>query len=423
MADIEARPAKIRKLDFSEGTESYRRSPSAPLDLDEKNGCEEPGAMPKDDSNDAPHVETQGIGEGRPPLSKNQLKKLLKQEQWIAGKEYRRTKRREKHKEKQARKAVAAQEAGNSGVEVPETVPVKDIKQSPRRPIPVPVTLIIDCDFNELMTEKERISLGAQLTRCYSDNKSSTYRSHMVISSWGGKLQTRFETVLASNHLKWKGVRFLESNFQVAAQELDVVMRGPEGGKLVGALSEGKKPLSDESESATLEEGTEPSAVENKATELLQEKPSPSIVYLTSDSPNTLDRLYPHTSYIIGGIVDKNRHKGICYKRACERGIPTAKLPIGEYMTMQSRSVLAVNHVVEIMLKWLETGNWGEAFLSVIPKRKEAKLKGNKDGSAEGGETVAEGEDAEGEAEFEGGEPEGIAETAVPADQSISENV
>ena len=424
MADIEARPAKIRKLDSSEGTERARRSASAPLNVDEKNGREEPVAMPEDDPNDSPQAESQGIPEGGPPLSKNQLKKLRKQEQWLAGKEYRKIKRREKHKEKQARKAVAAQEATNSGVKVLEIAPVTDIKQRPRRPIPVPVTLIIDCDFNELMTEKELISLGAQLTRCYSDNKSSIYRSHMVISSWGGKLQTRFETVLASNHLKWKGVRFLESDFQGAAQELDVVMRGPEGGKLVGALSEGEKPLSDESESATVEKVAEIAAVEDTTTAIIQENPSPSIVYLTSDSPNTLDRLSPNTSYIIGGIVDKNRHKGLCYKRACERGIHTAKLPIGEYMTMQSRSVLAVNHVVEIMLKWLETGDWGEAFLSVIPKRKEAKLKRNRDESAEGGEAVVEGEDAEGEDEVEGEEPEGITEeTAVPADQSISESV
>jgi tRNA (guanine9-N1)-methyltransferase len=34
-----------------------------------------------------------------------------------------------------------------------------------------------------------------------------------------------------------------------------------------------------------------------------------------------------------------------------------------------------VNHVVEIMLAWMETGDWGKAFLKVIPKRKEAKLK------------------------------------------------
>jgi tRNA (guanine9-N1)-methyltransferase len=41
--------------------------------------------------------------------------------------------------------------------------------------------------------------------------------------------------------------------------------------------------------------------------------------------------------------------------------------------------------VVEIMLKWLETGDWGEAFLSVIPKRKEPKLKGKKEDSQEKG--------------------------------------
>jgi tRNA (guanine9-N1)-methyltransferase len=103
----------------------------------------------------------------------------------------------------------------------------------------------------------------------------------------------------------------------------------------------------------------------------------PSIIYLTSDSPHTLDVLSPFTTYVIGGIVDKNRHKGLCYKRAMARDIPTARLPIGEYMTMQSRSVLTTNHVAEIMLRWLEYGDWAKAFLRVIPKRKEARLKPN----------------------------------------------
>jgi len=44
-------------------------------------------------------------------------------------------------------------------------------------------------------------------------------------------------------------------------------------------------------------------------------------------------------------------------------------------MEMASRFVLATNHVNEIMLKWLECGDWGEAFVQVIPKRKGGKLK------------------------------------------------
>jgi tRNA (guanine9-N1)-methyltransferase len=73
--------------------------------------------------------------------------------------------------------------------------------------------------------------------------------------------------------------------------------------------------------------------------------------------------------------VDRNREKGLCYNRAREYKIRTAKLPIGEYMAMQSRYVLNTNQVVEIMAKWLECGDWGKAFLDVIPKRKGGTLK------------------------------------------------
>lgn len=73
--------------------------------------------------------------------------------------------------------------------------------------------------------------------------------------------------------------------------------------------------------------------------------------------------------------MDKNRHKGICYKSAVAKGIKTAKLPIGEYIQMAHRQVLATNHVVEIMIRWLELGDWGKAFIQVIPQRKGGKLK------------------------------------------------
>jgi len=98
-------------------------------------------------------------------------------------------------------------------------------------------------------------------------------------------------------------------------------------------------------------------------------------VYLSSDSDETLAELKPYSTYIVGGLVDKNREKGICHKRAVQEGVRTARLPIGDYMDMASRKVLATNHVNEIMLRWLECGNWGEAFMKVIPKRKGGHLK------------------------------------------------
>lgn len=421
MAGSEERPSKFRRIDTSNGTDEPVQGNSSSMDLLDKNSTVEFG-----------HIQIEGeerekstVSQGDPPISKSKLKKLRKAEQWEAGKDYRKALRKEKHKEKQARKAKEREELkekiAKGEVEKPKVVP----KTGPRRPIQVPVSILLDCDFNDFMTEKEIISLGAQLTRSYSENRTNPYRTHFAISSWGGALRNRFETVLTNNHQSWKGVRFFEEDFEKAAAELDGLMRGSEGGKLVGALAPGSSDLtaaivSPVSESApetslksdgvgseaqpepksvqTAENGVqigipqpdpatevEPSGEANTAQKpeqpedtehvLLQPELEPSIVYLSSDSENTLSKLSPNTTYVIGGIVDKNRHKGLCYKRACERGIPTAKLPIGEFMTMQSRTVLTVNHVVEIMLKWLETGDWGEAFLKVIPKRKEARLK------------------------------------------------
>ncbi len=439
MDDLEECPPKIRKVDSTDESGKAVEVTSASPDIPEN-----PPSKPEDGENQEGKGKDENPAENTPKLSKSQLKKLRKKEQWEAGRDDRKAKRRAKHKEKQGRRAEAlaglAAKIAAGEAEPPPPRP----KQLFRRPIPVPVSLILDCDFDDYMNEREIKSLGAQVTRCYSDNRTNPYRAHLAISSWGGKLKERFEGVLADSHLAWKGVRFIEKNFVSAAEELDGIMRGSSGGKLAGPLAQGiEAPLEEKgpevASKAAPEESAEAKAAEESSdaetdpsVRAVQEAPSatdpttqpqiseptsprkkpptsneaastPSIVYLSSESEHTLEQLSPNTSYIIGGIVDKNRHKGLCYKRACALGIPTAKLPIGEYMTMQSRTVLAVNHVVEIMLKWLLKGDWGEAFLEVIPKRKEAKLRNKggqgKDSGAKEGDEDSEDDSMENEGE------------------------
>ncbi|EPY76138.1 hypothetical protein CB1_001490011 [Camelus ferus] len=68
------------------------------------------------------------------------------------------------------------------------------------------------------------------------------------------------------------------------------------------------------------------------------------LIYLTSDSPNILKELDESKAYIIGGLVDHNHHKGLTYKQASDHGIDHAQLPLGDFVKMNSRKVLAVNH-------------------------------------------------------------------------------
>lgn len=281
-------------------------------------------------------------------LSKNQQKKLRRQQEWDAKKEDRRLGRKDKVKAKKERiRAERDNQPPEAWKEKRVVVPG----------IQVPLTLLIDCNFDDKMMDNERISLAGQITRSYSENKNAKFRTHVAVSSFGGKLKERFDGVLAKHYQSWKGTNFIEEDFVHAAEEAKTWMADSKsGGKLKSVF---EKYAATPEDAAKAKEGGE-------------------VIYLSSDSDYTLTELKPYSTYIIGGLVDKNREKGICHRRAVEKGVKTARLPIGDYLDMASRKVLATNHVVEIMLRWLELGDWGEAFMKVIPKRKGGTLKGAK---------------------------------------------
>ncbi|KAI4862317.1 guanine-1-methyltransferase-domain-containing protein [Hypoxylon rubiginosum] len=360
---------------FAEG-----RGQKRPADDDCDGEGESGGDGDGDDANGVNDDASQNAGTETevPKLSKNKLRKLKRQKMWEVKKQEKKGLRKEKrHKQQERRRLEREAEIAAAVAEGREPVFHEPPKRQPISATKVPVSVIIDCQFEKYMMEKELVSLGSQITRCYSDNRNTQFPVHMFISSYGGQMKERFETVLTNQHKHWKNVHFSQGDFVEAAAEAKSLMQSPEGGQVIELLSQGK-----EGDSVSIAETT------NYTKKQLKSAPVPepeaddvdkSIVYLTADSPYTLDRLEPNTCYVIGGIIDKNREKGLCYKIARQKNVRTAKLPIGDFMVMQSRHVLTTNHVMEIMLRWLETGDWGAAFVKVIPTRKGGKLKGDEE--------------------------------------------
>ncbi|CAO3611714.1 unnamed protein product [Cunninghamella echinulata] len=164
------------------------------------------------------------------------------------------------------------------------------------------------------MNEKEIHSLQSQIGRCYSANRSAKEAFQLTISSFDDKLKESFNKKTPS-YANWLKMTFDPT------------------------------PYEDQYDKSKL-------------------------IYLSADSENVANELEEDKIYIIGGIVDKNRHKGLCQEKATKQGIATAQLPIGDYIQMASRKVLTVNQVYEIMIKWVEYRDWEKAFLDIIPQRK-----------------------------------------------------
>lgn len=172
------------------------------------------------------------------------------------------------------------------------------------------------------MTFKEINSLSLQLRYCYATNKRSKNPVYLSVSSLSGQTRGLLDKVCGFPD-QWAG----------------------------RAFSCSEKPL-----------------------EVFHAKARDRLVYLTSDSENTLEQLEDDKIYVIGGIVDRNRLKGAAMSRAESLGIATAKLPINEHLKLFSTKVLTCNHVFDILIKYREFGNdWKKALFAVLPQRKDAQ--------------------------------------------------
>ncbi|KAI4296059.1 hypothetical protein L6164_036049 [Bauhinia variegata] len=276
------------------------------------------------------------------PLSKSAQKKLLKQQRFEAKKAEKKALMKEQ-KKKDAERKRKEWEENLAKVDEEERLKLIESRKSLRKERmeqrseekekkkerltkakECGQNVVIDLEFSHLMTPTEINSLSQQIMYCYAVNGRCTSPAHLWLTGCNGEMGNQLKRIPGFD--KW----IIEK----------------EDRSYVEALQDRKE----------------------------------NLVYLTADSDTVLEELDLKKIYIIGGLVDRNRWKGITMKKAQEQGIQTAKLPIGNFMKMSSSLVLTVNQVLEILLKFLETRDWKTSFFQVIPPRKRCKAESEENG-------------------------------------------
>lgn len=199
-------------------------------------------------------------------------------------------------------------------------------------------TLAIDLSHGELMLPGERTSMAQQLMYSYASNKRAEAPLPLHFTSFGGETERALDKVFAQGwHVRKEPRPYWQAY-------------------LTG-----------------------------------------SVVVLSADASEVLAELEPGKVYVIGGIVDHNRYKGLVQRDAEAHGCRCARLPLAEHSTMESRRVLAVNQVVHMLLRFHATRSWPTAIVDAVPERKGLRLKrGAERGGAPQAEAEAEGSEHEG---------------------------
>lgn len=163
------------------------------------------------------------------------------------------------------------------------------------------------------MVNREVKSLFSQIMRCYSSNRRADKPFNIEVSSFKGEISDKFKTTYPE-HERWD-ISFNPEHF------------------------------------------------------IETEDDSNKIIYLTPDSDTVLQEIDSDNTYIIGGIVDKNRFKGKTLDTANSLNIKTARLPLSEYIDLKTSPVLTIYHVFEILLKFRDCNDWKQSLDSFVPKR------------------------------------------------------
>ena len=169
--------------------------------------------------------------------------------------------------------------------------------------------IVLDCSWDALMTDKELVSLSQQVRECYSANRSMTRPCKLVVAA---KRDSKIRKLLDEHHAhgNWQHFALFEGSFEEAN--------------------------------------------------------FPDCRYLSSDGEQVLESVPEGCTVVIGGLVDRNRHKGVTVAAAAEKKVPCFRLPAE---AVAGKKPLTTNQVVALVCRFVESGSWVAAAANVVPKR------------------------------------------------------
>ncbi|CUA70259.1 tRNA (guanine(9)-N1)-methyltransferase [Rhizoctonia solani] len=334
--------------------------------------------------------------EATPTLSKSAQKRLAKAERFAQLKLERRAREKEQKvaKRKEREERIAAGEDPG-----PSDAKKRRVSREGEGPVrPFNARIVIDLGFDEKMTEKEVGSLCSQLAYTYAAHRRTrTPFGSLLFTGLNGRSRKQLDNTNDASYRRWKYTEWWEEDIDGLWNPPTILPKEPpETEESVETSGEPTKtPIKLEPTAApelTPAAGSEPATTNPEAVSpstpsagLKQRRapkldptpqvrsacPRESVIYLSADAEDEILELKEGETYVIGGIVDRNRYKNLCANKARDLNIRSARLPIGRYLAdMPTRKVLTVNQVFDILVHWVTTHNWEEAMQKVMPKRK-----------------------------------------------------
>ncbi|CAG7838643.1 unnamed protein product [Allacma fusca] len=189
-----------------------------------------------------------------------------------------------------------------------------------KRGLEIGPRVVIDCQFEERMSEKEQKRFAQQIRRVYSSNRVAENPLHLYLTSLG-----------ESSPL-----------FKICCQ---------------------------------LNSGFEQYVIDRtgkSVTELFTDVKD-EVVYLSPDAKVELEEFHPGRIYVVGGIVDETTRKNISRRFAQGSNISSARIPIDKYFSKSEtgtfKKVLTINQVIDIVIEWHRSKDWVQAIQAGLPKR------------------------------------------------------